>query len=509
MQESAPSYDPGDGPGILARRLARSFALVALVGAVACGPLLACLARVAGSVHQMQRDETALRGGLDLATTVREQYIHAAHTIIVRDSSHLSHYAEWVSKVHEGTRLLRPLVPDEERWRIDRIDSMSREMNRLFLDEIVPAVLAGDSARTLEGHRRLDESVTIVAGDADEVARSFEARMSREHVDATHVTYLAAILASLGILLLIGLSIVSTRNLRAAVLRPLGALTDAARRIGAGDLGARVAVVAEGELGVVAKAVDQMAAQLSEHQTKLVASERLAAIGQLAAGVAHEVNNPIGVIRGYLKTMIPEAERPELRKELEILDQEAADCQRIAEDLIAYARAPEIARQPVDIRGLLEQTASRFQISGEARGLPIQVEAEPTSLSIDEVRLRQVLQNLFRNAVQATTNGSPIEVLGECTALGYAIHVLDRGHGIPAELRERIFEPFVSARPNGTGLGLAVCNGIVRAHGGTIEARIREGGGSEFVVQLPSAVPSTTGEPSTPELAEQALPENT
>jgi signal transduction histidine kinase len=101
------------------------------------------------------------------------------------------------------------------------------------------------------------------------------------------------------------------------------------------------------------------------------------------------------------------------------------------------------------------------------------------------VRIRQVLQNLLRNSVQAAPNGSLIEVQGEANPRGYTIRVLDRGHGIPADLRSRIFEPFVSGRRNGTGLGLAVCNGIVRAHGGSIEVRDREGGGSEFVVQLP------------------------
>ena len=87
--------------------------------------------------------------------------------------------------------------------------------------------------------------------------------------------------------------------------------------------------------------------------------------------------------------------------------------------------------------------------------------------------------------MQAAPSGSLIEVCGEASTRGYTIRVLDRGHGVPADLRSRIFEPFVSGRPNGTGLGLAVCNGILRAHGGSIEAHDREGGGSEFVVQLP------------------------
>jgi signal transduction histidine kinase len=211
----------------------------------------------------------------------------------------------------------------------------------------------------------------------------------------------------------------------------------------------------------------------------------MAAIGQLAAGVAHEINNPIGVIRGYLRTMIPEAERAELKKELEILDEEAAACQRIADDLVAYARAPEINRSEIDVGALLKATAERFEASGESKGTRVRVEADFVELWVDPVRFRQVMQNLFRNAVQAAPKDSVVEVYGEATADTYRVRVLDRGNGIPEELRTRIFEPFVSGRINGTGLGLAVCSGILRAHGGQIEAHARDGGGSEFIVALP------------------------
>ncbi len=481
-----PESAPVDtGAGVFARQLGRSFAQVAIVATLACGLLLFFLVRVANSVHQMQRDESAIRTGLGLATAVREQYIHVAHTLIVGDRSHLEHYAEWVEKVREGTSALRSRVPAGERWRIDRIQATSREIDRLFIEQVVPATLAQDRARMVDAHRQLEEKVAVAASDADLVAQSVEGRMSHEHVSATYITYTAVLVAVLGIVLLVSLSIVSTRKLRNAIIRPLSSLVEAATRIGAGDFGARVSFSTEGELGLVARAFDQMAEQLSEHQRRLITIERMAAIGQLAAGVAHEINNPIGVIRGYLRTMIPEAEREELRKELQILDEEAAACQRIADDLVAYARAPEINRMQVDMGALLNATAERFEASGESKGSRIRVEAGHAQVSVDPVRLRQVIQNLLRNAVQAAPEGSLIEVHGEATVNAYTIRVLDRGSGIPDELRTRIFEPFLSGRVNGTGLGLAVCTGILRAHGGEIGARPRDGGGSEFFVQLP------------------------
>jgi two-component system, NtrC family, sensor kinase len=481
--------------GVLARRLGRSFASVTVVAMITCVVLLLLLARVAGSVHQMQRDESAIRRGLDLATAVREQYIHAAHTVIAGDGSHLDHYAEWVTKVHDGTVALSSIVPPAERWRVDRIQVLARDMDRLFRTEVVPLVLARDRASVVEAHRRLDELASIAASDSDLVARSIEARMAGEHTDATYVTYLAAALALLGIVVLIAMSIALTRRLQTAVLRPLAALTDAAHRIGSGDLTARVPIRAEGELALVASAFDTMVEQLSDHQRRLVANERMAAIGQLAAGVAHEINNPIGVIRGYLRTMIPETEREEVRRELEILDEEAATCQRIADDLVAYARSPELnlALASQDIGALVEQTAARFQMSHEAEGCHVSVEAEHCDVVVDGVRVRQVVQNLLRNAVQASEKGCKVELVGEASNSSYLIHVRDRGSGVPSEIAPRIFEPFMSGRSNGSGLGLAVSNGILRAHGGSIEMRARDGGGTEFVVRLPRAGTASGG----------------
>lgn len=490
-----PESTPADSnSGLLGRRLGRSFARIALLSAAASGVLLFLLFHVANSVYRMQRDESAIRTGLGLATAVREQYIHAAHTLIVGDGSHLDHYAEWVDKVQAGAHDLRGKAPDQEAWRIERIASISIQMDRLFREQIVPATLAKDRARMLEAHDLLERQVAIAASDADLVAQSVESRMSREHISATHVTRIAALITVLGILILVLLSVVSTRNLRNAVVRPLHALTEAASRIGAGDLEARVATTAEGELGIVARAFDQMAEQLADHQRRLITSERMAAIGQLAAGVAHEINNPIGVIRGYLRTMIPEADAEALRKELLILDEEAAACQRIADDLLAYARAPEINRSQLDIGALLTATAERFEASGESQGRRVSVQADPDRLSADPIRIKQVLQNLLRNAVQAAPMGSLIEVYGEAASDGYTLRVLDRGSGVPHELRSRIFEPFLSSRVNGTGLGLAVCSGIMRAHGGDIRFRPREGGGSEFLVRLPRSAAAPVDE---------------
>lgn len=486
MEKGPPSIPaPLRDRGVLARRLGVSFARVVVVATAVCALLLVLLVRVGGYVRQMQHDETAIRQGLELAAAIREQYIHAAHSMVVGDESHMAHYDQWVEHVRVGVVALRDHVPPNERPRLDRIAEKSARADSLFRQEVLPALSRNETEKVREAHRRIEALFEDAASDADAVARIVEADMSHAHVDTTRVTYAAGALAVAGIVALVLLSSWSTRRLRAAVLRPLAALVEAARKIGAGDLKARVGAASDDELGVVSAAFDRMAEQLLEHEHRLVASERMAAIGQLAAGVAHEINNPIGVIRGYLKTMIPEAERAELKNELRILDEEASACQRIAEDLVAYARSPELSKQSVEIESLLHQVAERFEASGESKECSVRVRVQPGLVELDPLRMRQVIQNLLRNAVQASPTAADIELLGEVSNGGYVIRVRDRGLGIPQELRTRIFEPFVSGKPTGTGLGLAVCDGIVRAHKGTIEVRARDGSGEEFVVTLP------------------------
>ena len=184
-----------------------------------------------------------------------------------------------------------------------------------------------------------------------------------------------------------------------------------------------------------------------------------------------------------------------LQEELQILDEEAAACQRIAEDLLAFARPGEVSVSSISIDEVLGSVVHRFLESGEAKGRTVSVELEPARVSADAGRIRQVMLNLLRNAVQASPSAARIHIVGARSPEGdrYEFSVMDRGSGVPDEQKTRVFEPFFSTHDGGSGLGLAVCHGIVAAHGGNISVRDREGGGAIVHVALPVTSTRTAG----------------
>jgi two-component system, NtrC family, sensor kinase len=478
----------GSGSRVLSRRLAAGFAAVTAVSLVMCIVLEVLLGTVEESVGEMQRGEVAIRNGLALATAVREQYIHQAHVLVERGDAHMDHYPHWVEKVRTGANSLRSQLPASEQWRIDAVISDSNRLDQLFRSQVLPAVQRADFDEVVRAHHGEMERLSADAvAHADALARSAEAGMAHEHHRTIRTSRWGLVAGAAGVLLVILLSVLYTKRLRSSLLTPLASLVAAAQRFGRGEFSTRVGRVGEGELQAVADACDHMALELQARERKLLEAERMAAIGQFAAGIAHELNNPIGVIRGYLKTMKPTQPAKMLEEELQILDEEAAACQRIAEDLLAFARPKDVARDWIQMDELLGGIAQRFRNSGEVRGRTITVSVEPFQLFADAGKLRQVVLNLLRNAVHASPPDENIEVTGAVSGdrRHYVFSVSDRGPGVRGEDKARIFEPFFSKHDGGSGLGLAVCHGIVAAHGGTIRVEDRPEHGAVLEISLP------------------------
>jgi signal transduction histidine kinase len=431
------------------------------------------------------RREEGVRLSLELASAVRDQYAHQAHTIIIGDRSHLGFYGEARDTVLRLTRTLRGAADQPaERALVDRIEAESERLDGIFRASIVPAVERGDHAVVQEEHARAQLVVTRIQDLTQELVQDFErridaARGEAERVERTTRLVLAALLAAAP-LLATAVSLAIARSITV----PVEQLQAGAARIAGGDLDTRLEVKGAPELVALAERWNEMTAALRDHQAQLVRSEKLAGIGRLAAGVAHEINNPLGVILGYAKLLQRRADGA-LAEDLRVVEEEALRAKEIVSGLLDLSRSLPASLERVDLRALVDEVVSRLRDARLLEGVAVTVEGQASAPAHPE-KLRQVLVNLVRNAAEAAGRGGRVAVRLATRGAIAELSVEDSGPGLPEAVRARLFEPFFTTRPRGTGLGLAVSRAIARAHGGELEAAPPDGRGARFVLTLPA-----------------------
>ena len=237
-------------------------------------------------------------------------------------------------------------------------------------------------------------------------------------------------------------------------------------------------------------ALDDISEQLRMEQ-RLAQQERLAALGRLAAGLAHEVNTPVTGIASYAQLLKELTAPGDPRAPLvEKLEEQAFRVARIVTNLMELARPTGFERQLVDVAAVAREEVVRMRSDAESGGIAVNCSATTEATANgNRVQLELVMHNLLRNALQATPRGGHLDVAVSSAGDTVAIEVTDSGPGIPPELVERVFEPFVTSRQGrgGTGLGLAITRDIVRAHGGAIAVARSTAEGTVLRVELPAA----------------------
>lgn len=241
--------------------------------------------------------------------------------------------------------------------------------------------------------------------------------------------------------------------------------------------------------------LEEKGGELRRASQRARAAERLASLGTLVAGLAHEIGTPMGVIQGHAKLLEPAVQDEDGRWRLKTIQEQIARISRIIESLLNMARPRGERRLPVALAPVLDNTVAFLTEKLERRGIRVEREyADVPSVLGDPERLQQLFLNLFLNAADAMPDGGLLRLgLGVDGEGDVVVRVADSGTGIPAEERERIFDPFVTSKPagEGSGLGLAVAQGIVTDHGGAIDVESPPGEGTEFRILLPPA-PTTT-----------------
>ena len=278
------------------------------------------------------------------------------------------------------------------------------------------------------------------------------------------------------------------------VVRPLQAVQKATARVTAGDWEQEIEPTGSREVNALAAAFNQMTASLASQREQLIRTEKLASVGQLAAGVAHEIGNPLAAILGFVDILRAGVDHPTSAAETrDMLDRVKAETQRIhrtIEDLLAYSRPSREEAQPTDALKILKASQGLLEPQKRFRLVRVVTEApaEWPRVVVSPGRLQQVFVNLLLNAADAMDGEGTVTV--SCTRADRRVMIAftDTGPGVPAELRRKIFDPFFTTKPpgQGTGLGLAISRSILETFGGGLDLGSNGGPGASFVVSLPA-----------------------
>lgn len=241
------------------------------------------------------------------------------------------------------------------------------------------------------------------------------------------------------------------------------------------------------------RALEKSAQALAETQRELVQRERLAALGEMSAAVAHEVRNPLAVMLNALSALrreLGKAPQGTTNELFSILHEEIERLRRLVDDFLNFARPIHLRLEPVDVQALLHSASELASAGTESpHRVVCSIDDALPNLRCDQDLLRHAVANLIANALQS--EGKPFEVTlrAEYSGGELAIKVVDHGPGIEPSVSSRLFEPFFSTRAQGTGLGLSIVKRIVEAHRGAVTIEDTEGGGATFIIRLPVAAP--------------------
>jgi signal transduction histidine kinase/ActR/RegA family two-component response regulator len=274
--------------------------------------------------------------------------------------------------------------------------------------------------------------------------------------------------------------------------RPIEDLTEAARRIGDGDLSGGFTLDRQDEIGVLSKTLDDMKTKLKSSYDLLLQSEKMALMGQVVAGIAHELNNPLTIVIGNIQLMLMRERNEKNVESLSRIQDGAERASKIVKNLLTFARQETPERKLVNVNTIIRKSVELRSYELRVSNIEISTELDqslPETMA-DPHQLQQVFLNLIVNAEHAMIEAHGkglLRVKSRREEGRILIFFSDDGPGIPNENLHRIFEPFFTTKAvgKGTGLGLSICQGIIVEHGGKIDVESTPGRGTTFVIELP------------------------
>ncbi len=421
-----------------------------------------------------------------------------------------------------GTRTISAIAtPGLFRRAIERADAFQAVLIDARGNPVIGTVDADTDVRwataTLQNFENLEDSASAVINIWDDNVEYFAGAAKIEvgglHV-VTRISVSAAYLTArqlLSDLIIVGLIIVFIAAISAVVVSrkftaPLESLSAGVRKIAKGDFDVKVDISSRDEIGQLADSFNDMASELLERerslksaQLALVQSEKMAAVGTLSAGLAHEVKNPLSAVLGYAQLAKRKLSQPDvIKKHLDIIENETRRCNEIIGNLMQFSRQEKGEFTDVAINEVVEKSVGIVDHQLGLKNVHVNMKLAPDIPEIigNSNQLQQVLMNLAINAQQAMEpDGGTVDIATYFDNDNVYISVSDTGPGISEEVVEKIFEPFFTTKAagEGTGLGLSVTYGIIRDHKGDIRVEKADSGGARFVIALPLHITRESG----------------
>lgn len=380
---------------------------------------------------------------------------------------------------------------------------------QVLVDSAKPGRLKSEHRETMSvsvaraGDRNISDRFTLTLGErsggeteagGEDVIGSIEAVFSKKGIFDTinamrRTMFLAALAATV-----IGCIIALYFSL--SIVKPVRRLASATTRIAGGDWEAKLPIDSMDEVGQLTDSFNKMSESLIEKRRELEATyrelsrkERMAEIGNFSMMIAHELKNPLGIIKGAIDIIAKEGVKAKVsRTMMGYIQDEVQRLNRLVEDFLSFARPNPAHKSFVDINHVVNRIVNLIplpEFKEKEIALRVELAEDIAAVNVDEHQIYQALVNIFNNAIQAIPQRGEITVKTERAPNGILITIMDTGVGISDEEKGKVFEPFFTKKQSGTGLGLAVVKKIIENHRGEITITDREGGGTIFSVGLP------------------------
>lgn len=474
-------------------------ALTLLFPSVAAWVFLNNLQKFDKAMIEFNNTKDAVAAALNMDNYIQKKHEHQVH-VLLGELEHLERVKTVLDLPQDWRRVIKAFSSseDELRW-YNTIEELDKQVDTVFFEEIVPAVGSND----LESIRMVHDKHSDIFNKQKELSglirRSFLERVATIQDQAHRLRQRAIIETVAFVSLAVILTLVVGAATHRYIAHPIEFLIKETDHIAEGDLHHSIPVTRRDEFGRLAAHFNSMVSNLRQHQEQLLHAERLATLGRLSASVAHEVNNPLGVILGYTKILMKDRRPGDPDYEgLRAIEEEARQCQNFVTNLLFLARPSTSLMETQDLRPLIEEVIQRLEKLPGAEGVKLDCTLPPNPLMLlaDQDKLREVLFNLLVNALEAVDGRGMVHLTAEAGTEPPTVRIAisDTGPGVPPELRDRLFEPFVTTKKDSTGLGLAISRGIIEAHGGTIVLASDSGEETTFLVTIPQLEGGAAGQ---------------